>query len=69
MELGQTAERDIYIRRREVVAMFFTQVIIPVLIVAGVCFWAGMRWEKERHIAQMRAEPVDAIPQQYDRRV
>lgn len=49
--------------------VFITQVIIPVLIVAGVCFWAGMRWEKVRHAAQMKTRPVDAIPQQYDRRV
>jgi hypothetical protein len=49
--------------------MFITQIITPVLIVAGVCFWAGTRWQKEKHIVQMRTEPVDAIPQQYDRRV
>jgi|LSQX01.2.fsa_nt_gb hypothetical protein len=49
--------------------MFITQIIIPVLIVAGVCFWAGIQFQKVRHAAQMKARPVDAIPQQYDRRV
>ena len=42
--------------------MFFTQVIIPVLLIASVCFWAGMRWEKERHIAQMNDDESARMP-------
>lgn len=33
--------------------MFITQVIIPVLIIAGVCFWAGIQFQKVRHAAQI----------------
>ncbi|MDD5051037.1 MAG: hypothetical protein PHV93_04885 [Candidatus Pacebacteria bacterium] len=50
--------------------MFFTQVIIPVLIIAVVNFWAGMRIERERHIMQMKAEPIQIrLPKNYDWRV
>jgi membrane protein DedA with SNARE-associated domain len=38
--------------------MFFEQVIIPVLLVAAVSFWAGTRWEREKHVAQMKEKPV-----------
>ncbi|MFA5307195.1 MAG: hypothetical protein WC365_07145 [Candidatus Babeliales bacterium] len=38
--------------------MFFAQIVIPVLLIATVCFWAGMVWEKERHIAQMKVKPT-----------
>lgn len=37
--------------------MFITQVLIPVLIIAGVCYWAGRRWEREKRAAQLR-QPV-----------
>jgi hypothetical protein len=47
--------------------MFLTQVLVPVLIVAGVCIWAGMRFEREKHIVQMKAKPVEVrLPKNYD---
>ena len=45
--------------------MFITQVVIPVLIVAGVCFWAGMRWEKERRTAELRKPAVSEVRKYY----
>lgn len=45
--------------------MFITQVIIPVLIIAGVCFWAGTRWEKERRQAELKKPTVMAVRKHY----
>ena len=49
--------------------MFITQVIIPVLLVGAVCFWAGMRWQKERRAVELRKPVVNEIRKRYDRRV
>lgn len=49
--------------------MFITQVIFPVAIVAGVCFWAGTQWEKERRAVELRKPVVNEIRKHYDRRV
>jgi hypothetical protein len=50
--------------------MFFTQTVIPVLIIAVFCFWCGMRYEREMHVVQMKAKPVEVrMPKHYDWRV
>jgi hypothetical protein len=46
----------------EVNRMFFTQIVLPVLLIAAVCFWAGMQWEKERHIAQLNDNEKVRMP-------
>jgi hypothetical protein len=50
--------------------MFFAQVVIPVLLVAVVSIWAGMRIERERHVVQMKEKPVQVrLPKNYDWRI
>lgn len=41
--------------------MFITQVVIPVIIIAAVCFWTGMQWEKERRVAELRKPVIKAV--------
>jgi hypothetical protein len=49
--------------------MFFTQVVIPVLIMAGINFWAGTRFEKIRHEAEHKRKVLRRLPKNFDWRI
>jgi hypothetical protein len=53
--------------KEEVLTMFFTQVVIPVIIIAAVCFWAGREWEKERREAELKKPTIKTIRKRYRR--
>jgi type II secretory pathway component PulF len=42
--------------------MFFTQIVVPVLLIAFVCFWAGMVWEREWWDAQLKDNKPVRMP-------
>lgn len=48
--------------------MFFTQVVIPVFLIAAVCFWAGREWEKERRETEFKRPTIRQIRNNYERR-
>ena len=52
--------------------MFFEQVIVPVLIIAMVCFWAGMRFETTRQEVrekQKKRPVVRQLPKRFNWKV